>query len=55
MTRSFGVGWFGVGLRGLVPMREADQATGFIMGKNQSMRVLVRHIVWQERKKPKWG
>ena len=41
----FGVGWFGVGWPGLVPFREADQATGFIMRKNQSMRVLVWHIV----------
>lgn len=41
----FGVGRFGVGWAGVVPVREADQTTGFIMRKNQSMRILVGHIV----------
>ena len=41
----FGVGWFGVGWPRLIPVREADQTAGFIMGKNQSMRVFVRHLV----------
>lgn len=52
MKRRLGVECFVDDGLGLIPRREADQTTGFIMRKHEGMRILVGHHEREKNTEP---